>query len=41
MTDQMENWQDEDYNQDISDADSILSDHFSDSEECILEGQLE
>lgn len=33
MTDEIDNWLDEEYDVDISDADSILSDYFSDSEE--------
>lgn len=33
MTDQIENWPDEECDENISDTDSILSDHFFDSEE--------
>lgn len=35
MTDQIVNWLDEDFDEDISDADSLCSDHSTDSEEYI------
>jgi len=41
ITDLIENWLDEDYDQYICDTDSVLSDHFSNLEEYISDKESE